>query len=306
MNDIHRYYEILGVEPGASQAEVKQAYRTLAKTWHPDCFPDDPLMKQKAEEEIKKINYAYQQVKSYQFTDAIASPNPTCQTRVYSDSANAETHYNRGMENVQNLKYEEAIEEFSKAIRIDPKYIEAYEQRGLACAKLGYEYRAASDLGNASRLKRTQRKTAAQTLPPQKERSQSKPQPKPESEPKPPTSAPTDVASPWKCVSTLRGHSDVVATVAISRDGRTLASGSFDKTIKLWNLGTGRLIHTLNGHSERVLCVAISHNGMTLASGSVDKTIKLWNLGTGKLIRTLGSLFSGHSDKVYSVAFSPD
>ncbi len=56
MNDLNRYYEILGLKPDASQAEVKQAYRKLAKTLHPDIFPDAPQLKQKAEEEIKKIN----------------------------------------------------------------------------------------------------------------------------------------------------------------------------------------------------------------------------------------------------------
>ncbi|HCF29786.1 MAG TPA: molecular chaperone DnaJ, partial [Cyanobacteria bacterium UBA11049] len=65
MNNLEKYYEILKLKPGASLGEVKQAYRDLAKVWHPDCFPDAPHLKQKAEEEIKKINEAYQQLKSY-------------------------------------------------------------------------------------------------------------------------------------------------------------------------------------------------------------------------------------------------
>lgn len=52
MNNIIEYYEILGLQLGASQADVKQAYRDLAKTCHPDCFPD-PQLKQQAEEGIK-------------------------------------------------------------------------------------------------------------------------------------------------------------------------------------------------------------------------------------------------------------
>jgi curved DNA-binding protein CbpA len=66
MNNLEKYYEILKLKPGASLGEVKQAYRDLAKVWHPDCFPDAPHLKQKAEEEIKKINEAYQQLKSCQ------------------------------------------------------------------------------------------------------------------------------------------------------------------------------------------------------------------------------------------------
>ncbi|NMF65714.1 trypsin-like peptidase domain-containing protein [Brasilonema octagenarum] len=93
-----------------------------------------------------------------------------------------------------------------------------------------------------------------------------------------------------------------VNSVAISPDGRTLASGSWDDTIKIWNLATGQLIRTLAGHSYSVNSVAISADGRTLASGSFDKTIKIWNLATGQLIRTLG----GHSEWVRSVAISPD
>ena len=89
----------------------------------------------------------------------------------------------------------------------------------------------------------------------------------------------------------------------MSSDGRTLASGSRDKTIKIWNLATGELIRTLSGHSENVLSVAMSSDGRTLASGGgYDKTIKIWNLATGQLIRTL----SGHFENVWSVAISPD
>jgi hypothetical protein len=100
----------------------------------------------------------------------------------------------------------------------------------------------------------------------------------------------------------LEGHSKSVNSVSFSPDGKTLASGSYDKTIKVWNLETGKEIRTLNGHSNTVNSVSFSPDGKTLASGSHDKTIKLWNLETGKEIRTL----NGHSNTVNSVSFSPD
>ncbi len=106
----------------------------------------------------------------------------------------------------------------------------------------------------------------------------------------------------WRCVQTLPGHSSFVNSLAISPDGKTLASGSWDQTIKIWNLETGEFIDTLTGHSDRVNSVTISGDGKLLASGSSDETIKFWNLYTGELLFT----FQGHSMEVNSVAISPN
>ncbi|NEP35876.1 caspase family protein, partial [Moorena sp. SIO3B2] len=100
----------------------------------------------------------------------------------------------------------------------------------------------------------------------------------------------------------LQRHTNIVSSVSFSRDGQTLASGSDDNTIKLWNRKTGKLIRTLPGHTGPVNSVSFSPNGKTLASGSNDETIKLWNPKTGKLIRTL----IGHDNVVNSVSFSRD
>ncbi|MDF5733720.1 MAG: trypsin-like peptidase domain-containing protein [Rhizonema sp. PD38] len=102
--------------------------------------------------------------------------------------------------------------------------------------------------------------------------------------------------------TTVIGDSTSVNSVAISPDGRILASGGTDDTIKIWNLATWQLIRTLQVNSDWVNSVAISPDGRTLASGGYDNTIKIWNLATGQLIRTL----QGHSDAVLSVAISPD
>jgi len=81
-----------------------------------------------------------------------------------------------------------------------------------------------------------------------------------------------------------------------------LASGSWDKTIKLWDVQTGRALQTLTGYSGVVYSVAFSPDGKVLASGNDDKTIKLWDVQTGRTLQTL----IGHSSVVFSVAFSPD
>ena len=100
----------------------------------------------------------------------------------------------------------------------------------------------------------------------------------------------------------LKGHSSDVNSVVFSPDGKTLASGSDDKTIKLWNPKTGKEIYTVKANSQWVWTVAFSPDSKTLASGGGDRTIKLWDLATRKVIRTL----AGHSDGIAAVAFSPD
>jgi len=103
-------------------------------------------------------------------------------------------------------------------------------------------------------------------------------------------------------IATLTGHSSRVWSLAFSPDGRTLASGSWDNTIKLWDVQSQGEIATLTGHSYLVLSVAFSPDGRTLASGSADNTIKLWDVQSQGQIATL----TEHSNSVRSVAFSPD
>ncbi len=103
-------------------------------------------------------------------------------------------------------------------------------------------------------------------------------------------------------IRNLMAHADSVWTVAYSRDGALLASGSFDGTIKLWDTANLKVIRTLEGHTDRVIQVAFSADNKYLASASGDLTAKLWNVQTGSEIRT----FEGHTEPVLSVAFSPD
>ena len=90
-------------------------------------------------------------------------------------------------------------------------------------------------------------------------------------------------------------------SVAVFPDGKTVVSGSKDKTIKVWNLNTGQELRTLKMHQGYVNSVTISSDGQKIASGSYDKTIKVWNLKTGQV-----STLTGHLGEVLSVAISPD
>jgi small GTP-binding protein len=89
--------------------------------------------------------------------------------------------------------------------------------------------------------------------------------------------------------------------VAFFRVDWILASGSFDNTVKLWEVRSGKLLRTLRGHRRRVFSVAFYPQGGMLASGSDDNTVKLWEARIGKILRT----HEGHQDLVRSVAFDP-
>jgi WD40 repeat protein len=107
-------------------------------------------------------------------------------------------------------------------------------------------------------------------------------------------------AATGKQLLTLQGHEGPVRCLAFSRDGKRLASGGLDLSIKVWDTASGRTLASLVGHADAVISVAFSPDGRLLASASEDGTVKLWDARTGKERLTL----KGHTGKVRSVAFS--
>ena len=95
------------------------------------------------------------------------------------------------------------------------------------------------------------------------------------------------------------GHTGLVLSVAFSPDDKTLATGGFDNTIRLWNVSSHQQIGILMGHTSAVNSVVFSPNGKILATGSADKTARLWDIASRK--QTILS----HKDSIWSVAFSP-
>ncbi|MDY7022501.1 MAG: WD40 repeat domain-containing protein, partial [Cyanobacteriota bacterium] len=103
----------------------------------------------------------------------------------------------------------------------------------------------------------------------------------------------------------LEGHSEVIWDVSFSPNGKLIASGSVDQTIKLWT-PEGKSINTLKGHQKNLTSVSFHPNSQIIASSSQDKTVKVWNLGSNPHLPTNPITLEGHRDIVSRASFSPD
>jgi WD40 repeat protein len=103
-------------------------------------------------------------------------------------------------------------------------------------------------------------------------------------------------------IRTFVGHTDYVDGLALSPDGRMAISASWDKTVILWDIQTGKTIRRFEGHTDKATSVAFAPDGLSAISGSTDMTMIQWNVKTGGVIRK----FEGQPDLIYTVAISPD
>jgi tetratricopeptide (TPR) repeat protein len=112
-------------------------------------------------------------------------------------------------------------------------------------------------------------------------------------------------ASSDQTIHVLVGHTADVTCAAFTPDGRRLATASFDRTIKLWDVATGRDVFTLRGHTAGVVSVAFSPDGQRLVSGGIDATARVWD-ATPMLPETLAELDTSFRQKQESLSHSTE
>lgn len=105
-----------------------------------------------------------------------------------------------------------------------------------------------------------------------------------------------------KLLGTCKGHKRGVWTVRFSNAERILATGSGDKTVRLWNLDDFSCVKTFEGHTNSVLRVDFLNSGMQMVSTASDGLVKLWNVRNEECVTTM----DGHEDKVWALAVSHD
>lgn len=172
------------------------------------------------------------------------------------------------------------------------KYVDFREESEAAFAEVLAACCAEAEVVPPKPIPQPEKKSLLQRLFP-------KPEPKKEpTKPKPKPGKPPEQAEPLAVLERkLTGHRGWVKSVAVNPDGTWAASGSDDKTVKIWDLETGQCRATLEGHTGEVQSVAITPDGKRILSGSFDKSVRVWDAGSGREVAKL----EGHTDKVWAV-----
>jgi glucose repression regulatory protein TUP1 len=100
------------------------------------------------------------------------------------------------------------------------------------------------------------------------------------------------------------GHEQDIYSLDFARDGRTIASGSGDRTVRLWDIETNQNTFTFMS-GDSIVSVAFSPDTEYIAAGSHDKSVRVWYIASGHLVENLEGP-NGHKDGVYCIAFSPN
>ena len=304
MNEISKWYGILGVSLSASPKTIKSAYRELAQLWHPDRYIGDPELTARAELEIKEINQAYSEIKAYLAKNVNSTTEEDTvkgnyRSQVNKTRSNPEFYYQQGVVLAEQKKFEEALTSFAQAIKLNPNYVEAYQYRGFILSKQGFNFRADAEFKKAHQIKlksKTKQPPTQQNNVYVHQQSSTFPQTQ--------AKVKTQTKLPLKCRQKIAA-SQPLKSLVIGQGGY-LAGINGAQEIQLWQINNAQPAGSLRGHSDRVSCLELSPSGQTLISGSKDRTIKFWDLNTKRIRQTLDGQFDAHLSEIVALAVSPD
>jgi len=290
MLNLEEYWKVLELTPDASIEEIKLAYRRLVRRWHPDLYPHDSVLKTNAEENIKKINIAYEKLLEYKDQQCQAISDSTTSSSgdlsVQTRATGAVEFYNLGCQYAKKQCYQEAIANFTTAIRLNPNYVEAYRHRGFIYSVLGLELSATADLKKAKALELKAQFQNTESAPNARSNARDE-------------SSSASQLQTWRCTQILGASHNGFTTMALSPNQLILATGHCDGKILFWNLKSKQCFHEVQAHRSRVQSLTWSYDGERLASAAASGNIKIWHSRTGSLLQTLAS----YQESTISLAF---
>lgn len=151
MISLNKYYKVLNIPENATKEEIKNAYKKLAKKWHPDNFINDIIQQNLATQKFIDISEAYQILLNR--NDNLASRDENSVIEINDKKDIEKYYYNLGILATENEEWEEAIYYFNSAINLNNNFAEAYFYRATVLEKQGFNLRAEADYNKFNQLK---------------------------------------------------------------------------------------------------------------------------------------------------------
>ena len=298
MDKIESYFRLFDLKPGASSQDLKKAYKRLAKQWHPDRFANDPTVSEVAEEKIKVINIAYEELKSHLETGCSPSSSHRTVTGVRKRKTSPQEYFIRAKELAKKGYYQEAAEELGSAVKLDPKYAKAHHFRGILFTVQGFEYRGNSSLSKAAALGITMIDYDNEIVSLVKENEDFecfwrllKVRPKEKASPCQQTtsSGKPKLNAKISLDFTFKDRLGKIQALAISHNLKTLVIGKADGSIELWNFKSRRKFFEFEGHTGKITNLLYGGKSQVLISSSDDGTIRFWDVSNGSFVQTISA-----------------
>jgi len=318
---MEKYLKILGLSVNASATEIKKAYRTLAKEWHPDRHQGDLIAQKQATEKFRQINEAYQILSEYiQGNEDNDFDNlKTQKSGIKVEQVSPDFYYNLGVERAEAGEEKEAIDAFTQAIHFDDSYLKAYQYRGFLLEKMGFVQRAQIDFKKIKEIKLGDPFKTQKTSAPKAQNNVSSDVKKSASQ-SPFDDSSDSVSGKSRSDSSQAraskahdkiwqlkfiSNADIVTAVSINSSGKSIAAGYESHKIYVWDQQQKKHVTSYQGHNKKVRAIIFSIDQQRIYSAGNDHQIRINFLSNSKST-LLGSPKHQHSQAVTALALSRD